>query len=447
MSISEITLSVDTASVQELQSAIDKHYTLSESIYAEAKTRGGLSDEDRTRVQEALQKCDSLEAVLSRKMTDEANAARVRAQVEKRRVPATPMQHGTPDREDRVVAQRSGNRERKTIGQQFIDNPAFQAAFPKGVVQSSMMLRHVALELPEYATREHKTLLQGGSATSGGGFVQNDVTGTVVDIRQRMLTFLDLVTRLSTSSDTIEWVKEDTFTNNAAAVAEATATTGTSGTKPESAIAYSVVTSPVITVAHWIPITTRMLSDYPGIRGLIDARLMVGLDLALETAMLSGSGSPDLQGLIGTSGVQTRALGSDSTIDAIFKLMTMVQVTGLAIPNAVVMHPADFQDIRLSRENAATGTLGQYLYGPPSVAGPMTLWGRPLVESIGLTEGTALTGDFSAQSMVLWDREQATVRTGYIDDQFVRNMLTLLSELRVAFTVFRSSAIGKVTGV
>ena len=433
-------------SVKELHAEAAKHYQTSESILADAKKRGGLNDEDRTKVQEALQLVDSLEAVISRKESDEQFYSRTSQGVSKYGTPANPMPHAAPTRETQG-SKSDQRRERKTIGQQFVESPAFRASFPQGVVQSPHALRHVALELPEYSAREHKAVLQGADANSGGAFVENDRYSPLIDIRQRMLTFLDLVTRLSTDSDTIEWVKEDTFTNNAAAVAEATATTGTSGTKPESVLAYSLVTSPVVTVAHWIPVTTRMLADYAGIRGLIDARLMVGLDLALETAMLSGAGTPSLQGLIGTSGVQTRALGSDSAIDAIFKLMTMVQVTGLAIPNAVVMHPADFQDIRLARENAATGTLGQYLYGPPSVAGPMTLWGRPLVESIGLTEGTALTGDFSAQSMVLWDREQATVRTGLVDDQFIRNMLTLLAELRVAYTVFRAAAIAKVTGI
>ena len=37
---------------------------------------------------------------------------------------------------------------------------------------------------------------------------------------------------------------------------------------------------------------------------------------------------------------------------------------------AIVLNPADFSDIRLARENSATGTLGGYLMGPPSQAAP-----------------------------------------------------------------------------
>lgn len=442
MSISEIKLSVESMALPELGREIEKHYKKSEELEAKTRSGGGLSAEDSAHLIETLNLIDSLEAVLSRKQSDEQNITRMREKLAQRK-PATPMVHGEPTRE----ASGERRRERKTIGQQFAESPEYRAQFPAGHVYSQNMVPRVGITF-DYNHREQRALLQGADANSGGALVVNDRIPTIVDIRQRQLTFLDLVTRLKTDSDTIEWPKETTFTNNAAAVAEATATTGTSGLKPETALAFVNVTSPVQTVAHWVPVTTRMLADYSGIRGYIDARLMLGLDLALETALLSGNGSsPNLDGLTHLSGVQTRALGSDSAIDAIFKLMTMVQVTGLAIPNAVVMNPADFEAIRLSRENASTGTLGQYLYGPPSVAGPMTLWGRPLVESIGLTEGTALVGDFSANSMILWDREMATVRTGYVDDQFIRNLLTVLAELRVAFTVFRESAVAKITGI
>jgi HK97 family phage major capsid protein len=76
----------------------------------------------------------------------------------------------------------------------------------------------------------------------------------------------------------------------------------------------------------------------------------------------------------------------------------------------------------------------------------MTLWGRPVVEAIGMTQNTALCADFQMGTM-LFDREQAAIRVGTINDQFVRNMQTILAELRAAFVVFRPSAIAQITGV
>jgi HK97 family phage major capsid protein len=100
------------------------------------------------------------------------------------------------------------------------------------------------------------------------------------------------------------------------------------------------------------------------------------------------------------------------------------------------------------RESAVTGNVnpGGYLYGPPSVAGPMTLWGRPVVEAVGMTLNTMLVADFQLGCM-LFDREQAAIRVGTINDQMIRNMQTILAELRAAFVVFRPTAFAQVTGV
>jgi HK97 family phage major capsid protein len=197
-----------------------------------------------------------------------------------------------------------------------------------------------------------------------------------------------------------------------------------------------------------------MLADAPQVRGIIDNRLMYGLNQELEDQILSGDGnSPNLGGLL-ASGLSTVGLAAGSTyggaataVDAAFAAMLIVQVTGLARPNGVVFNPIDWAQVRLSRESAVTGNVnpGGYLYGPPSVAGPQTLWGRPVVLSLGMTQNTILIGDFQLGCM-MFDREQGAIRVGTIEDQFVRNMQTILAEMRAAFVVFRPTAFCRVTG-
>jgi len=292
-----------------------------------------------------------------------------------------------------------------------------------------------------------KALVWSGTAV-GGSLVQNDVLpGVKVPILLRQLNLLDLIPTTRTTSDSIEYVTESAFTNAAAPVPEASATTGTSGTKPESTITYTTVLAPVRTIAHWVPVTNRMLADAPALQGLIEARLLQGLDLVLESQIISGDGTGEnMLGILNASGINTQAKGTDSGVDAIFKGMLQVQVTGLSNPTAVVLNPIDFGNVRLARENSATGTLGGYLMGPPSQSGPLTLWGRPVTTSLGLVAGTALTGDF-AMGCMLFDREEAQIRVGWIDQQFIRNMRTLLAELRAAFAVFRGPAFSKITGL
>jgi HK97 family phage major capsid protein len=340
------------------------------------------------------------------------------------------------------------------FGQQFVNDEHYKRIVASGEVHSAVKHRFdVALKGSLLAYLAHKALVYSASG-QGGNLIVNDRQPGFQEILQRELTLLDLIPTAQTTSNLIEYAKEKTFTNNAATVAEATATTGTTGLKAESVLNFELATSPVQTIAHWIPVTNQMLADAPQVRGIIDNRLMYGLNQELEDQILSGNGTPPNLGGILASGLSTVGLSAGSTyggqataVDAAFAAMLIVQVTGLARPNGVVLNPLDWAAIRLARESAVTGNVnpGGYLYGPPSVAGPQTLWGRPVVLSLGMTENTILVGDFQLGCM-MFDREQGAIRVGTIDDQFVRNMQTILAEMRAAFVVFRPTAFARVTG-
>jgi HK97 family phage major capsid protein len=188
-----------------------------------------------------------------------------------------------------------------------------------------------------------------------------------------------------------------------------------------------------------------MLSDAPAIRGIINSRLLYGLDYAMEGEIVTGAVSGNhFVGFLSTT-TNFQGKGTDSTIDAIFKGRTKV-ITGGGRPNAIVLNPADWESVRLARESAATATLGGYLMGPPNTSGFTTLWGLPVIESAGLTANNGLVGDF-AQGCALFDREQAAIRVGTINDQFIHNMQTILAELRAAFVIFSAAMFTRVTGI
>jgi HK97 family phage major capsid protein len=343
----------------------------------------------------------------------------------------------------------------RSFSEQFIESDEYKAHHDSGIWHNPDLRADVSVKVDGsmLAYLARKTLVYSGSGV-GGPTIVNDRLPGVTEILTRELSFLDLIPTGRTTSNTVEYVEETTFTNNAAEVAEASVTTGTTGTKAESALAYTTRTSAVSTIAHWVPVTNAMLQDSSQIESVIRNRLLLGLNLRLETQLIGGDGnSPNLRGILNTTNVQTigstagTSIGGAATvIDAAYAAMNQVMVTGLASPNGFVFHPNDFAAVRLARENAATGTLGGYLYGSPATAGPATLWGRPVVLSIGMTENTLLTGDF-AMGCMLFDREQAAIRVGTINDQFVRNMQTILAEMRAAFVVFRPTAFCRVTGV
>lgn len=441
---------IEGLSVAQLRSEVKDRFTKQEVIYAEARQAGAFKPEQEAEYKRLGEEIDQFEGALTRKESfdqfSQRHQQRGDALRAKYATPAEPMQHPEPG-DDRAPEQRAARR--RTPGQQFIDGDTYRDFNRRGLFNGETGPPEfgVTLNARDLSFLETRALMQGGASASGGGFVTPDYRPGFIDIRQRMLTVLDLVTRIPTNSDTISYVIEDTYTNAAAFVAEATAASGTSGTKPESALAYHRATATVKTLAHWIPVTNRMLADAPAIRGVIDSRLLLGLDLALESQILAGDGTGEnLTGVNATSNILTQALGSDTNIDAIFKAMVKVMVSGLLYPNATVVHPLQYQTIRLTRESQATATQGGYLLGPPGMIGTPTLWGNPLVLSLGQASGTIDVADWSSQTMNLFDREQAEVRVGYINDQFIRNMLTVLAELRAAFLVWRPTGICKITG-
>jgi len=337
-------------------------------------------------------------------------------------------------------------------GDQFVRSAEWNQLRKSGRFESSLHRNEFAVMLSNGTSLiswqralEQKTLINSGSG-SAGAMVFPDIQPGVVSILQREINVLDLIPRLGTDSNVVEWVRETAFTNAAAPTPEATASTGTTGTKPESALTYQAMTTNVHTMAHWIPITNNALNDAPQIRGIINSRLLLGLTLTLETQIVSGDGTGENFTGILNAGIGNQPLGTDSTLDAVFKARTMVRVVGHARPNAIVMHPYNWQTARLSRENTASATLGGYMMGPPSMTGANTAWGLPVVESEAIPQGTALVGDF-AMGCTLFDREQSNIRVGLVNDNFIRNMQTILAELRAAFIVWRPTAFARVTGV
>lgn len=252
---------------------------------------------------------------------------------------------------------------------------------------------------------------------------------------RRQLTILDLITRGTTDSDSVDFVKTTAFTNNAAVVAEADNTlyTDDTGRKPWSALTFERVNTPVYTIAHGEAATTRALADAGQMRTLIESWLRYGLQEELEDLIVNGGGTTTFDGLTHVSGTQSQAWDTD-IITTIRKAKTKVKLNGKAMANGVLLHPNDWEALDLALTLA--GTNSNRDAGTESTP---RIWGLPVVESEAIAEGTCIVGDF--RRAVLWDRQMTTVQatTGYMDF-FMKNLVAILAELRAAFGVIRPAA-------
>jgi HK97 family phage major capsid protein len=215
--------------------------------------------------------------------------------------------------------------------------------------------------------------------------------------------------------------------------------------KFENALAFTERNTGVETVGTWLPVTTQQLDDVEGIQGVIENRMDMFLRLKEEDLLLNGTGTPpQLIGFQGAaaSSVLTQARGADTNIDAVFKAIQQIRVTGLAEPDAVVMHPDNFTPIALYK-----ATTGEYGFDVTvDNAGIVRLWGKILIQSPVATAGTALVGAFREFSEI-WRKMGMTVMVGLNSDDFTKNKRTILGEFREALTIYRQTAFCKVTGL
>lgn len=293
-----------------------------------------------------------------------------------------------------------------------------------------------------------KSLITGNSSTSGGAFVVTERTDIVEMLGRKTLRLRDLVSVRRTGSDLVEFVRQTSHTNAAAEVAEATSSArptapGSAGPlvnnagggyKPEGSWAFEIVQTAVKTIAEWVPITKRALSDVAQLEGLINDELERDLMDREETQMLVGDGTGEnFTGILNTSGIQTQAWSTD-LFTTTRKAVTKARFVGRVNPTAWVLNPADAEIVDLAKDNE-----NRYYYGGPQAIGQRTLWGYPVVEAEDQPSGRGLLGDFA--KAVVWDREQATVTmSDSHEDFFTRNLVAVLGEERLAFGVTRPTA-------
>jgi HK97 family phage major capsid protein len=319
----------------------------------------------------------------------------------------------------RTTLPASGLRDGPTsFGQMVVDSKEFKSRGSK-----EQMRVEVDVDL--------KTLLQ----TSAGWQPRTGNGDRVVEKIIRPVQLLDRIPTDTTDLFEVPFMTETTRTQAAAEVAEA-------GTYAEDAFVFTRSASAVRKIGSQIPVTDEQLQDVGSMRSLLDNRLRFGLEARLDQQILVGDGiSPNIQGVFTVSGIQTQAKGADATANAIFKALTLVRITGRAIPDTIVMHGTDWANVRLA-QNAQ----GDYQFGPPTLVGADTMWGLPVVQSEALTAGNAVVGAFNTYSQLLY-KKGIEVTAGWVGTQFIEGKMTLRADLRAAFVIYRGAAFAKITGL
>jgi len=386
--------------IRDLKSATDEVKRFAEASTTELRNLGKVTEETKASADKALAEMNGLSARLA---DIEQKAAR---------------------------GGQEGSRETRSLGQRFVESDEVKAAIGAG----DRFKGRVTVEM---------RAITSGSTTGNSG-----TTGLVVADRQpniiqvtpdRRMTIRGLLMPGTTQSGAIDYVRETLFTNSAAPVAE-----NPSANKPQSELKFDLVTLGVKTIAHFVMASKQILADAPMLASYVDGRLRYGLAFKEEDQLLNGDGTgQNLNGLMNQAAAYAQPAGvnvkTETMIDRL--RLAQLQATMAELPaTGHVLNPTDWTSIEMTKD-----TQGRYIFANPTgLAGPV-LWGLPVAESLSMKAGNFLTGAF-AYAAQIFDREDATVTISTEDrDNFVKNMVTILAEERLALAVYRPQALIKGT--
>lgn len=310
------------------------------------------------------------------------------------------------------------------VGEHFVKSPAFREMTERKGARFSV-------SAPEFS-----------KANLVGDLGQTQY-GQVVPAALRRPVVADLFASGSMSQASLTYYTQGAVTGDFAPVAEA-------GTKPNIDFAFATVTETLSKLAGVTKISDEMSEDAPYIESVIRAQLLLRLALVEEAQLLNGSGTaPNLTGILNRTGVQTEAsAASADNIDAIFRATTKVQTVSQLSADGVVMHPNDYQTMRLS-----TDANGQYFaggpftgaYGSGGVVEQPGLWGQRTIVTSAIPAGTVLVGAFGTAGQVFRKGGVRVEATNSNENDFVNNLVAIRAEERLALAVYIPTAFVRVT--
>lgn len=388
---------IDTKTAEQLavevkasfQKSLDAVKDIAEKALAEAKEKGALASETKDKADEALIKMNGLGEQI--------------AQIEQK-----------------LARNTSAEDEVKTIGEQFVGGESY-----KSLVETSGQRGRASLEVKAVLTSATTN-----AAGSVGAAIQTTRLPGIQELPQRQLFVRNLISPGRMSGNALEYVRETGFTNNAAPVAEG-------AVKPQSDIKMDLVTTSAKVIAHTMKASRQVLDDIPQLQSIIDQRLLYGLAFKEEAQLLNGDGTgQNLMGIIpqATAFAAPITLTSPTSIDLM--RLAMLQAALAEFPaTGHVMNPIDWTWIETLKDGE-----GRYIIGNPQGTISPTLWGLPVVQTQAMAVDKFLTGAFRLGAQV-FDRWAGRVEVATEnEDDFVKNLVTILAEERLALAVYRPEA-------
>jgi HK97 family phage major capsid protein len=209
---------------------------------------------------------------------------------------------------------------------------------------------------------------------------------------------------------------------------------------------YTEVSKQVKKIAGMVKVSKEMLDDLSFVRTEINNDLIEGVVTGLDNSILNGAGGSDLEGILSfastfAAGTFANTIISANILDVIRVSMSQIEASKFT-PTHVVLNPVDVAKMQLTKTTTGEYTMPIFY---PSANNEMKVASLTVVSTTYMTAGNFLVGDMTRANLRV--RENANIQIGYVNDDFARNMVTILAELRAVHYVKLNDANAFVKGV
>jgi HK97 family phage major capsid protein len=396
----------------------------------EQKTAEQLAAETKAAFDKSLDAVKGIaEEALGKAKNGEALAEALKAKADEALVGLGALRATLSEVEQKMARGGQHGEASKSLGEQFTDSDSFKGFAASNFAKGANASLHLKATLTNLTT---------DAAGSVGDGVQATRLPGAIEMPQRRMTIRDLVAPGRMDGNTLEYVVE---VGTIAGIGGGAGMVAEGGVKPETDTQLDLRTVSARVIAANMKASRQALDDVSFLRSMIDQRLIYKLRFREELQMLAGDNTgQNLHGIIPQAAAFSAPHAVTPSATAIDRVrLAILQVALEEYPaDGIVLHPTDWSKIETTK-NAG----GDYIIGNPQGNLAPTLWGLPVVATQAITANAFLVGAFRLGAQV-FDRWDARVETGYVNDDFTRNLVTILAEQRLAFAVYRPAAF--VTG-
>jgi len=283
------------------------------------------------------------------------------------------------------------------------------------------------------------TMLISTNISGGNVPVEQRLSG-LDDIPSREVRLLSIVSRGTASSNVISWVSKVNRDGAAAGTAEGTL---------KNQIDFDIVVNSenVKKFTAYIKVSEEMVDDIDFMNTEINNELVSELLRAIELQVYSGDGTGlNLNGIVTqatafVAATAPEAVDNANLVDVIRTAITQIKIANQMPPNYIMLHPTDVLGLLQIKRST---TDKAYIDALQLVAGNLSLDGVPIIETTLVTVDTYLVGDFTKATV--FDKGSISVEVGRSDDDFVKNLVTVLAEWRGLNVIKTNQTTAFVTG-